>query len=478
MEVEASEALYLPELETWLGLEPVAEAGDEAEAFAVQFAEFADGAWGTRRGPLRAALAERAMDTADRLASSLIESELTFQEPLYGQVRRFVLALVGLAHDHLRDGMAGGSEHRAEKGLKLLLEAWLLAGMSCTPMPFGFWTAAHELGEMAGGPRSDAYRSLLALGVAFPESLSPRELLWLSALLEAEVGCVEVVPYEERPDCVFWIDPAQDQGPVTQSRRSPPPVDGLLGLSAGALAKRIGALLEWLERSTMPIEPERDVAEAVTDGRLPEGLSEREMANLMRRLRAAWAMPPLRETPRRRQAYAVELCIGLRAIWQLRQGGEENPGLSKWQVVNESSGGYSLTGTADADSCPRAGMAVALRAPGGAKWAICLVRWLRARGDGQLDLGLQVVAQGGVPVILGFRGAEPRIALHGLILPPFGTLRRNQAILAPVGASVSQRFVFTHEGERLYVAQGRALGVDLQTASVELFQFEPDPFPI
>ena len=57
-------------------------------------------------------------------------------------------------------------------------------------------------------------------------------------------------------------------------------------------------------------------------------------------------------------------------------------------------------------------------------------------------------------------------------------VRRHAAFLAPAGTYTSRRFIFLREGAQLYVAQGRALGLDMQTTSVELFQYEIDPYPI
>jgi hypothetical protein len=34
------------------------------------------------------------------------------------------------------------------------------------------------------------------------------------------------------------------------------------------------------------------------------------------------------------------------------------------------------------------------------------------------------------------------------------------------------------EGGHIYVAQGRVLSLDMQTANIELFQYEIDPYPI
>jgi hypothetical protein len=51
-------------------------------------------------------------------------------------------------------------------------------------------------------------------------------------------------------------------------------------------------------------------------------------------------------------------------------------------------------------------------------------------------------------------------------------------MLAVAGTYASRRFVFVRELQTVYVAQARALGLDMQTPSVELFQYEIDPYPI
>jgi hypothetical protein len=126
-----------------------------------------------------------------------------------------------------------------------------------------------------------------------------------------------------------------------------------------------------------------------------------------------------------------------------------------------------------------AGMALALRRQVGAAWSICVVRWVRSDSPTQVELGLQTISNESTPVRVGFRGGDdPGEMMPGLVLPPAAGIRRHQAILAPSGAYQSRRFVLVHEGERIYVAQGRLLSLDMQTASVELFQFEYDPYPL
>ena len=65
-----------------------------------------------------------------------------------------------------------------------------------------------------------------------------------------------------------------------------------------------------------------------------------------------------------------------------------------------------------------------------------------------------------------------------LVLPPLPALGKAQSILAPGGTYTARRFMLVSDTQRLYVAQGRLLSLDLQTAAVELFQYEIDPYPL
>ena len=268
--------------------------------------------------------------------------------------------------------------------------------------------------------------------------------------------------------------------PVAVSRRAPPPVDGLLHLATEPLARLVTERLGRLEEGAEEIlgDPLEAVVAVTVQADLPEGLAARELAALLRRLRELWAMPPLRELPRRRSHHGVEVCIGLRTIWELRQNGEEAVELGDWLVLNESPGGCSLMSVGGVNAALQTGMAVALRRSAEKKWTICVVRWIRTENPSQVELGVEIVAEGATPVRVGFRGGAVREMVHGLLLPPLGQVRRHQAIMAPAGTYSSRRFVFVHEARRLYVAQGRLLSLDVQTASVELFQFEFDPYPL
>jgi hypothetical protein len=110
---------------------------------------------------------------------------------------------------------------------------------------------------------------------------------------------------------------------------------------------------------------------------------------------------------------------------------------------------------------------------------LCIVRWLRSDNPEQVELGLQVIAHGGGAATIAFRGGEMKTILPALVLPPLSGVRHNPAILVRTGSYASRRFVLVRDAEqRLYVAQGRVISLDMQTANIELLQYEIDPYPI
>lgn len=445
----------------------------------------------------------RVLDLAGRYRGRLIQEGLPLSRNFHLPVRRLVQLCVELAGAYLSLARALakdmsrtqrlGDNSLGAHALDLLTEAWVAGAIGGMPAHYDLWGTAHALFMVLGAPGPDpgllvagrndrtfrAYKRLLALSVVQPESLSAREIAWVAEFLGEQAGLAELSPLDGAWSSGYWIDPAQDVPPVAVTRRSPPPVDGLLHLATDPLARLLTQRLERLEGADG--EPSEDAAQALVtmtaQADLPEGLTPRELVPLMRRLREHWGMPPLRELPRRHKHYSVEVCLGLRAIWEMRQNGEPVARIGEWVVVNESPGGFAIMSVEQVPGPLSAGMAVAIRQDGVPKWSLCIVRWIRTENPSQVELGLQVVSDGATPVRLGFRSGQVREMVHGLLLPPMGEIRRHRAIMAPAGTNSSRRFVFIHEGQRLYVAQGRLLSLDLQTTSVEVFQFEVDPYP-
>ncbi len=211
---------------------------------------------------------------------------------------------------------------------------------------------------------------------------------------------------------------------------------------------------------------------------LPEGLSPGEALTLLQRLRDHWITPPMREAPRRKMLYDAQVCVGLRNIWDLTRQKTDQVQISEWTVFNEGPGGYAISSKSRVDTPLQAGSVVAFRYAEGMAWSVCIVRWIRNDNPDKVELGLQLVAQSCTAVQIGFRGSNTNIPRPALALPPLAPTRRNRAIIAPSGSYVSRRFALLYEGPKLYVAQCRVLGLEMQTSLIELFQYEVDPYPI
>ncbi len=218
---------------------------------------------------------------------------------------------------------------------------------------------------------------------------------------------------------------------------------------------------------------------AADEAGFPAGLSPLETLALLRRLRGYWMATPVREQPRRQSQYAVQVCIGLGTIWELGYQGRSSPGqVREWVVLNESPGGLAVMSVAGAPGNVEAGAALALRRDPEQAWSVCIVRWVRSELPGQIELGLQLIGTSFQAVKVGFRGRAAQEMAPALALPVMEPVRRHPAMLAPAGTYASRRFVFVRDGKGVYVAQARALGLDMQTPGVELFQYEIDPYPI
>ncbi len=460
---------------------------------------------GQRRRQVLEQFGARALDICGRFRPRLLAASLPLPRELHAAAAMLgetLLEIVAGIRALVEDiDSAPKRAHAGEIGTlnalasALLGEGFIIGAMAAAAPPAGLWHAAHALG-MAGGSLAAAshkdaspsdqllhYRRLLAVAVAQPESFSARELSWIFDYLGAVAGFAQLsaTPIEPR-QLAHWFDPLLDAAPAALARRPPPADARLLYASFTDLAQQVSERLTWLEARMVDFEvsgAESEVELLVADDSgLPVGLTPAETLSVLRRLRDRWAAPPLREQPRRQHQYAVQVCLGLRSMWELGRGRREQGRVVEWMVLNESPGGYAIMSVAGVQGSIAAGIALALRREASQPWSVCIVRWVRSDNPEQFELGLQIMSQSYTSVQIGFRGSEMRTTVPALSLPVLEAVRRHSAILAPAGTYVSRRFLLVRESEHLYVAQGRALGLDMQTANVELFQYETDPYPI
>tara|TARA_R110001583_G_scaffold191541_1_gene356875 strand:- start:61129 stop:62652 length:1524 start_codon:yes stop_codon:yes gene_type:complete len=459
-----------------------------------------------QREELLGLLRVRAKDICGRFRPRLLTASLPLSRAIHRTAMALIDSLLAIS-DHYR-GLAAELQRRwlwarrqelvdlSAQALELIGEACILGSMAGAVVPFGLWQHAHVLWlaagmreQLAGGAGADAgvaalclqYRRVMTIAVSQPESLTARELQWLFDYLDTAACDADLSTEPLQPETTsYWIDLAQDNPPIPIVRHKPQGGRDIIYFSPQGICRRISQQVAWLEERVLEAEVvglERDgeLLDPETSG-LPEGLTPVEVLSLLRRLRDRWATPPQRAQPRRKHQYSVQVCAGLKAIWDIGRGtGAE---VAEWMVFNESPGGYAILCVGGVDSALSAGMLLALRRESTLGWSVCVVRWIRSDNPDQVELGLQVISQGFSAVQVGFRGSDVRKMTPALMLPPLAAVRQHQALVAPAGTYVSRRFALVNDGEHLYVAQGRVLGLDMQTASIELFRYEIDPYPI
>lgn len=388
-----------------------------------------------------------------------------------------------LAECHLRLVRESASLGAACDGLRAVYRRFEVCALAGTTVPPKLWLRASEMHRAltrsaAGSPETQhrvrigrlIYSRLLALGCISPEHLSAQEIGetvdWLDA---AEIP---VVLHQGRPaeadESWFWVELKQDRGPQQFARRPPPSRSGVMVFTLEPLASH--ALASAARLAPLPDEADSGDGEAAS------------RAALLRRTADQFSGSHKRRLNRRSSRYRVKVCTGLADIRRLIDPAcIEPPELSDWMVINESAGGFAIMHVSGFIEGIVSGGVVALRADPDASWTICLVRWSRSDNPEHLELGLQILSNGAQAVDIAFRSAAPnapRSVRQALLLPALPALRPKFAILTPAGSYTARRFVLVAQTGHTYVTQGRLISLDLQTAAVELFQFELDPYPI
>lgn len=501
MDVPDPDPAGLAPVRDWLAAEPAGDCLDELEALRRHLLAL-DDARIPAHGMLHwiGPLAVRVGDITERFRLRLLGTQLPLPQAVHDAGLQLIGALLdgaGLVERLAVGPLQHGDDEAlrallAAHGLGFVMEAYRLACMAAVEAVPGLWArgctlyrAAARSGQGAATAGAVSYfKRMIAVAALQPESLTARELAWLFDYLAAAACETELADHPPVPEnASFWIDGGGDAPPVARIRLAPPIQAPVLHFHALALARRIGDQIDWLEgriadAEVIGLERDAELLEPETSG-LPLGLTPVEVVSLLRRMRERWTTPPSRALPRRRaQHYTVQVCVGLGAIWRMLRRGEAQASLSEWEVSNESPGGFALVSVSGVDGTVAAGAALALRRDATQPWTIGIVRWLRGDRPGVMELGLQAIARGCSAVSVGFRGNVPQVPVPALMLPPLAAMRRHHAILAPAGSYTSRRFVLMREAERLYVAQGRVLNLDMQTASVEVFQYEIDPYAL
>ncbi|HCX34673.1 MAG TPA: hypothetical protein DHV08_14740 [Rhodocyclaceae bacterium] len=423
------------------------------------------------------AVAESAAEPDRRLLLELAES--------CGRIARSGARIAGGQGEREPSGVRPSPVLAAARALGCLSRQHRLGLLAGAPAAHGSWREAHrrvrearrELGPDAAllQPSLDVdrtYREMLAMAAAQPAGLSGREILAAADYVARFAATVEVMTSApaETDRRLFWFDPNRDMAPTAVARRQPPAGREAVFVSCARLGLLAAEQVRELEAGT-----------AAEHLHLPPEAGEAAYRGMLQRLHDAWVEPASRQLARRRHRHPVDVCAGFDAVRRLLALGETSgkDATSTWTMINESPTGFAIRREDGGSAGMLAGGVVALRAGADRAWDVCVVRWVRKDEAGGAEAGLQNLSSGGRPVRLAFRSARAAgSTVDGLLFPPAPAVRAHQAILVPAGSCASRRFLMVTEEEHTHVVQGRMVNLDLQTGLVEMFEFQPDPYPI
>jgi hypothetical protein len=413
------------------------------------------------------------------LARALIESE-----------GALVDGFLGVANDSTKVELAAIRSSRAQlyrSALIHLAEQQEIAFLTSSSVPAGLWTRLQSLYHLAHDVSLDPpatakdvaamdrlLKGMLALAAAQPEGYTPAQIDFLVRFLQQHCAQVEMdstLPLE--PAGWYWLERSRDLPPVAAARRQPPRDGACLYFRCTALGHNASEIISRWSATGEPDSNEVPVADP-----------QANCLGVLRQAAHCWSAPPKRLRSRRRNNYAVKICVDLLALWRLLNGELDEKdevfvaGSSDWTVVNESPGGYAVIHAAGEVSGVQSGGAVGLRMADDQPWNICLVRWARSDNPEHIELGLELVAPQARAVRLALGGVGAQV-LPALLLPPLAQLQRGESLLAARGTYSNESFTLIQDlGERVRISHCLAQGLWLQTSSIEVYEFERDPLPL
>jgi hypothetical protein len=491
---------------SWLSSDPADDLDAELSELSRcvgNVASFGESISVSQRQEVLGLLCQRANDVCERFRPGLLARTLPVSNELHAKTFSLIEALLGLS-SQLR-ALYDDMRHRkfsirqadpvelCNFALGVLSEIYLLSTLLGAAIPFGLWQRIHDawissgqyerLKDDSAEPQPSKtnllYKRLLTMSVSQTESLTVREQQWLFDYLDTIGGDLVLATVPLPPEASsHWFDPNQDMSPVACVRRLPEKGVEAVYFSMEEIVHRIDVQTLWLEKGLLDL----DVSARRSGGSeifetgsaiLPLGLTPVEILSLLRRLREQWSAAPERIEMRVRQHYTVQVCVGLKNVWAM--GRNAPVAAAEWTVYNESPGGYAILNVGGVHRSLSAGAIVALRREASQEWTICMVRWVRTDTPQQVELGLQALGRGFTPVLICFRGND--VLTPALMMQQGKGVHEHRALVAEAGTYVSNQFVMVHEAAgNLYLAQGSAFGLDMQTATIEIFQFEIDPY--
>jgi len=361
------------------------------------------------------------------------------------------------------------------RAMQMLAQRLKLGYRMYATNPKSVWLELHELYQFAlrrglagrslidGGETPLAiYRGALLLAFAEPLKLMQGDLDRVAAWLERFGTKATLAPagQQKSGQGLFLLKSQRDlPGYALSKRHHPVPQGHDLLLNTLPLAEH---LLDQLARLS--------AGESAESLGLPPEANDSAFRDLMGRLVKHWGAVPNRRFTRLRTHARVEVCVGIRGIWEfLNSRGATKPGNGEWMVTNESPRGFALMHVKGPIEPIRVGEVVGLRTRDSNTCHICVVRWVLSDNPEHLELGLEELAPTARPVSIRKTRGGAQESERVLLLPEVPSLNQAPAILAPLFALDSTCELSL--GDLQSKLRVRATRLLERTVSVQLIQF-------
>lgn len=366
-------------------------------------------------------------------------------------------------------------------------------------MPAGAWNEIHQMFRLGAENQfldepiepknrsiASTYKRLLLLSLTDPMRFAPQEQDKVVEIVENYGHLAHFQPISKLSSSAgyFLVELDGDLLPRYVGNRS---IDGPGQL---AILLDTSELSRYLHKTEAAIEAKAPLAN--DRGKVLARLQ------ILRRIIRQWSIAPQRTYQRIPSHALVDIAFGMRSVVvQLNSGNlpdspqesqvqltesDDEPAsimrttevrLSKWQVINESPGGFALRSVSVFDEQVRAGDVVALRAFPDVAWMVASVRWLQMNDDGTIEVGLQVMSSRAVPAMVRPTiGAGTLTYLPAVLLPEITALKQPSRIAASKGTYTPLRelSILTTDGEH----KVRASKLVEQQMSYDLFDYQID----
>lgn len=268
------------------------------------------------------------------------------------------------------------------------------------------------------------YRDALLLAFAEPLKLMPGDVDRLVAWIAVFGELAALGPSDTRRagSGLYLVKSQRDVAGYALSKRQHPPIqthDLILNTAPAA-----EAMLDQLAKLQTGATPQ--------SLQLPIVAEQPAFHDLLARLGKHWSAGANRRHTRLRTHARVELCIGIRGIWEFLHRDKSHCS-ADWMVTNESTRGFALTHMGGKVEPISVGEVVGLRTADSSTCHVCIVRWVMSDNPEHIELGLEELASSARAISLRKIGEGADLNPEPvLLLPEVASMSQSPAILAPL----------------------------------------------